>query len=211
VRDDRPLSTTKSPDLPRARPHSEFASWEPPPEKDDDQPILPEGAAPRELRDARPAPTRDERAPRETRPSRDERRPRRPSFRNPNDPPDTLPFGLPEPVMPGITISDAITPPSAKGPEKDVEDDPSFAQLFLNVGRRDGLRPGDVHKLLVDLARIDEGEHGRIRMRERITFVSVRPELLDRAITALGGQVVAGRTLVAERAKPRAEGERERD
>ncbi len=210
-REDRPLSTAKSPDLPRARPHSEFASWEPPPEKDDDQPILPEGAAPRELRDARPAPSRDERAPRDARPSRDERRPRRPSFRNPNDPPDTLPFGLPEPVMPGITISDAITPPSAKGPEKDVEDDPSFAQLFLNVGRRDGLRPGDVHKLLVDLARIDEGEHGRIRMRERITFVSVRPELLDRAITALGGQVVAGRTLVAERAKPRAEGERERD
>jgi ATP-dependent RNA helicase DeaD len=221
-REDRTISTAKSPDLPRARPHSEFASWEPPPEKDDDQPILPEGAAPREVRvetrDARStgslgsAGSRDERGSRDTRPARDERRPRRPSFRNPNDPPDTLPFGLPEPVMPGITISDAVTPASAaKGPEKDVEDDPSFAQLFLNVGRRDGLRPGDVQKLLVDLARIDEGEHGRIRMRERITFVSVRPELLERAITALGGQVVAGRTLVAERAKPRSEGERERD
>jgi ATP-dependent RNA helicase DeaD len=113
--------------------------------------------------------------------------------------------------MPGITVADGpLESQAARGPShdfeapvKEVEDDPSFAQLFLNVGRRDGLRPGDLHKLLVDVAHIDEGDHGRIRMRERITFVSVRPELLDKAVAALGGQVVAGRTLVAERAKPR--------
>ena len=110
--------------------------------------------------------------------------------------------------MPGITIGGEPAEASSMGDarEKEIEDDPSFAQLFLNVGRRDGLRPGDVHDLLVKLAQIDEGAHGRIRMRDRITFVSVRPELLEQAITALGGQVVAGRTLVAERAKPRAAG-----
>lgn len=116
--------------------------------------------------------------------------------------------------MPGITVSDEPASADPRPPRpprgdardtKEIEDDPSFAQLFLNVGRRDGLRPGDVHDLLVELAQLDEGAHGRIRMRDRITFVSVRPEVLEHAITALGGKVVAGRTLVAERAKPRAE------
>jgi ATP-dependent RNA helicase DeaD len=106
--------------------------------------------------------------------------------------------------MPGITVSDA-EPERTPPPQKDVEDDPSFAQLFLNIGRRDGLRPGDVQRLLVEIAHIADAQQGRIRMRERITFVSVRPEELDRAITSLAGHVVAGRTLVAERAKPRAE------
>ena len=180
-------------------PHREFASWEPPADPDDDQPILPS------------SPTHEAT---ETAPSleggRGPRRARRARAAS-SDPPDTLPYG--GPVMPGITVSDEPAsadprPPRPRGDARDtkeIEDDPSFAQLFLNVGRRDGLRPGDVHDLLVELAQLEEGAHGRIRMRDRITFVSVRPEVLEHAITALGGKVVAGRTLVAERAKPRAE------
>lgn len=117
------------------------------------------------------------------------------------DGPDTLPFATPEPMMPGITVSDA--PLVGSRGDSEVEDDPSFAQLFLNVGRRDGLRPGDIHRLLLEAVGIGEAERGRIRMRDRITFVSVRPESLERAIAALAGKVMAGRTLVAERAKPK--------
>lgn len=228
-------------------PHTTYASWEPPTEKDDDQPILTERTAPPPAAAAvEPPRSRDGGRDRDRR----GRGRRSESFDNP---PETLPFRGPEPVMPGITVSDdpwkipsTEAPPAEtrpprrddrprddrprdrdrrddrprderprddrprddRGPVKDVEDDPSFAQLFLNVGRRDGLRPGDVHRLLVEVARIEEAEQGRIRMRERITFVSVRPEQLDRAIAALGGQVVAGRTLVAERAKPRPGDER---
>jgi len=242
------IATAKSPDLPRAPerdrrvPHTTFASWEPPSEKDDDQPILTERTAP-QTEGTAPDSHRDRGG------ERGDRGPRGPRGRGPRperveSPPETLPFRTPEPVMPGITVSDGPAAPQAearpernerardgrggrergeardresrgpehegrdRGPLKDVEDDPSFAQLFLNVGRRDGLRPGDVHRLLTEVARIEEAEQGRIRMRERITFVSVRPEQLERAITALGGQVVAGRTLVAERAKPRTGDER---
>jgi ATP-dependent RNA helicase DeaD len=256
-RDERPrdgaIATAKSPDLQRPAsrrhagvPHRDFASWEPPAEKDDDQPILtergvaipmlqvqaevPAPSVPNERRfDAEgrvvgPTPPSagggsgsagfpESRVRNQDSRGQESRRARpRPAGRGPNDAPDTQPFRVPDPVMPGITVADGPgeSQPEARGashdfetPVKEVEDDPSFAQLFLNVGRRDGLRPGDLHKLLVDVAHIDEGDHGRIRMRERITFVSVRPELLDKAVTALCGQVVAGRTLVAERAKPR--------
>lgn len=132
---------------------------------------------------------------------RDRRGPRDRAFVD--SPPETQPFRTPDPVMPGITVSDAA--PLPLPPQKDFEDDPSFAQLFLNIGRRDGLRPGDVQRLLVEIAHLDDAQQGRIRMRERITFVSVRPEELERAIASLAGHVVAGRTLVAERAKPRTE------
>jgi ATP-dependent RNA helicase DeaD len=213
----------RAPDAGRSRsrrggtPHREFASWEPPAENDDDQPILPSSSS--SALGATPQAS-------ETAPSlegpRGPRRVRRARAAS-NDPPDTLPypsvsgsasFEAPQsPIMPGITVSDEPAgadprPRAARGDARDtkeIEDDPSFAQLFLNVGRRDGLRPGDVHDLLVELAQLDEGAHGRIRMRDRITFVSVRPEVLEHAITALGGKVVAGRTLVAERAKPRVE------
>ena len=286
---DGAIATAKSPDLQRNSPkdgrvpHTAYASWEPPSEKDDDQPILTErdvaaaeAAAIDSRRDRdreRGASDRGTAADR-TRGGRGGRGPRPERIQ---DPPETLPFRTPDPIMPGITVSDApagaprerprtdriergpqaasfdrgpqaasfdrgpqaapqaasfdrgpqAAPQAAsfdRGPQaalqdreraergeralKDVEDDPSFAQLFLNVGRRDGLRPGDVLRLLTEVARIEEAEQGRIRMRERITFVSVRPEQLERAIAALGGQVVAGRTLVAERAKPRTGDER---
>jgi ATP-dependent RNA helicase DeaD len=219
---DTPIETEKSPDLStrsgrRGVPHSEFASWEPPAEKDDDQPILTERGGPVASQAAPSAPAAEPRVqapvpaqPPRGRGPRDRDRDRDRDRRGPRDrafldsPPETQPFRTPDPIMPGITVSDA-EPERTPAPQKDVEDDPSFAQLFLNIGRRDGLRPGDVQRLLVEIAHIADAQQGRIRMRERITFVSVRPEELDRAITSLAGHVVAGRTLVAERAKPRAE------
>jgi ATP-dependent RNA helicase DeaD len=83
-------------------------------------------------------------------------------------------------------------------------EDPSFAQIFVNVGRRDGARAGDLQKLLEEKAGISRDETGRIRVRDRMTFVSVKKELIDKAIAALGGQIIGGRTVVAEpaRAKP---------
>lgn len=83
-------------------------------------------------------------------------------------------------------------------------EDPSFAQIFVNVGRRDGARAGDLQKLLEDKAGISRDETGRIRVRDRMTFVSVKKELIEKAIAAFAGQIIGGRTVVAEvaRAKP---------
>ena len=51
---------------------------------------------------------------------------------------------------------------------------------------------------------IPQSETSNIRVRDRITFVTVKKELADQAIKTLGGQVMGGRTVVAEPARDKA-------
>jgi hypothetical protein len=88
--------------------------------------------------------------------------------------------------------------------EPDARDDASLSNIFLNVGRRDGVNPEDLQKLLADQGGIPQSETSNIRVRDRITFVTVKKELADRAIKALAGQVLGGRTVVAEPARDKA-------
>ena len=81
--------------------------------------------------------------------------------------------------------------------------DIDFAQIFINVGRRDGARPSDFQKVLTEAAGLAPADTGQIRIRDRNTFVSVRKDALDRVVAALGGQVIAGRSVLAEPAKQR--------
>ena len=92
----------------------------------------------------------------------------------------------------------------ADRPEEDkTPDDPSFTNVFLNVGRRDGLRVEDVQRLLVEKAGLAEGDIGHVRLRDRITFVGIRKEHSERAIQAIVGVVVGDRTVNAEVARDR--------
>lgn len=75
-----------------------------------------------------------------------------------------------------------------------------FVQLFVNVGAREGIRASDLQKLL-EAHDIGHGDIGGIRVRDRMTFVRIRKGLIDRAIAALSGQVIGGRTVVAELAR----------
>jgi len=77
-----------------------------------------------------------------------------------------------------------------------------FVQLFVNVGKREGVNPGDLQKLLTDKGLV-EAEAGRIRVRDRMSFISVKKEAFERAVAALTGQVMGGRTVVAELARGR--------
>jgi ATP-dependent RNA helicase DeaD len=81
------------------------------------------------------------------------------------------------------------------------EDEPGFVRLFLNVGRRDGARAQDLQQMLTDHAGITRDHTGRIRIRDRVTFVSVREDDVTKAIAALAGRTIGGRTVVAEPAK----------
>ncbi len=92
-------------------------------------------------------------------------------------------------------------PAQQRGPESADTEEPGFTRIFLNVGRRDGARAQDLQKLLTDRAGITRDDTGRIRIRDRVTFVSVRQDDLSKAISALGGQVIGGRTVIAEPAK----------
>jgi ATP-dependent RNA helicase DeaD len=81
-------------------------------------------------------------------------------------------------------------------------DETGFAQVFVNVGRRDGARTGDFERLL-EGGGLGRGDTGRIRVRERNTFVSVRKEVVGLAVAAFAGQVIGGRQVIAEPARPR--------
>jgi hypothetical protein len=150
---------------------SSYTSWEPPIEKDDDAPILPGFTV---------TPSEGELAPPD---SSDE----------------------PEPVT--IPVAKAGPGPSVRRPkpaqsgENADTEEPGFTRIFLNVGRRDGARAQDLQKLLTDRAGITRDDTGRIRIRDRVTFVSVRQDDLSKAILALAGQVIGGRTVIAEPAK----------
>ena len=58
--------------------------------------------------------------------------------------------------------------------------------------------------MLAEARRDPQSETGNIRVRDRITFVTVKKELAERAIQALAGQVIGGRTVVAEPARDKA-------
>jgi ATP-dependent RNA helicase DeaD len=77
-----------------------------------------------------------------------------------------------------------------------------FVQLFVNVGKREGVHASDLQKALADKD-LGENEVGRIRVRDRMSFVAVRKEAFERAVEALSGQVFGGRTVVAELARGR--------
>ena len=106
------------------------------------------------------------------------------------------------------TIRPSPLPASSVAPE-DTEsngtggDERNFARIFVNVGRRDGVGPLDFHRILFEGAGLSQRDVGPIHVRDRISFVSVRREWLDKSVSALSGQVVGGRSIVAEPARER--------
>lgn len=138
-----------------------------------------------------------------------------PGFRYEEGPADSSDLA---PRMPGVTIEDAPTatepgdslhlPPPRRERDRDRDRDEGtaegFANIFLNVGRRDGLFPADIQRLLAEKAGLGETDVGHIRIRDRITFVGIKKEQAERTIAALIGQTVGDRTLNAEPARDRA-------
>ena len=87
---------------------------------------------------------------------------------------------------------------SAGGPS---DEDEGMATLYLGVGRREGVRPGEVARLLHETARLEREEIGRIRIRDKHTFVGVPIDKIADVARALNGQTFLERALLAEPAK----------
>ena len=115
--------------------------------------------------------------------------------------------------LPGYTEgpadSEPITLRKREMPKNEAAHEPEegadFVQIFVNVGKRDGAAPTDLQRMLTENAGIDRKDTGRIRVRDRNSFVSVRIGDLDKALAAFVGQVFGGRSVIAERARERAE------
>ena len=171
-------------------------------------PTLPTARIASEIRDSGAAARSQADAPRRERSAdRDRDRDRGPRPRRIR--PDMATMPAPPPELPGFSEMPGFTETpmpvvTEAGPSRDVSSDPSYARIFVNVGRRDGARPGDLQKLLTEGGGIDRADTGEIHVRDRMTFISVKRELLDKAIGALSGQVIGGRTVNAEPARERA-------
>jgi ATP-dependent RNA helicase DeaD len=77
------------------------------------------------------------------------------------------------------------------------------AEIFVNVGRRDGVRASDLQKVLVEVVGLDRERVQRIRVRDRHSFVTVPQEDVAIVLEKIIGTTLGGRTVNAEPARER--------
>lgn len=85
---------------------------------------------------------------------------------------------------------------------------PAWAKLFIGIGERDGLRPGDLVGAITGEAGIDGKQVGKIEIRESHTVVEVHDAVARRVIKALNGTTLKGRSVRADFDRPRKGGGR---
>jgi ATP-dependent RNA helicase DeaD len=107
-------------------------------------------------------------------------------------------------AKPLVAVDGALVPAEANGAEEHEPSEPTEpleGLLYLNLGKRDGLRVPEVARLLRDSCELSRGQIGRIRVRDRYTFVDVPEGRLEGIITTLSGQLLHDKPLAPERAK----------
>jgi ATP-dependent RNA helicase DeaD len=85
-----------------------------------------------------------------------------------------------------------------------VEDaEPGMARLFLNVGRNEGIRPGDIVGAIAGEAGIPGRSIGAIDLYDSYAFVEVPAAVTRKVVEALNSTTLRGHTVRAEIARPR--------
>ncbi|MGE0787008.1 MAG: DEAD/DEAH box helicase [Sandaracinaceae bacterium] len=128
----------------------------------------------------------------------EDRRTERPPPPAPETSPEPEPETSPEPEPDARDARRQDDRGPEPGAEFENEDD---VYLYVNLGRRDGVRPGEIVRLLVTEADVEREDVGRIRIRDRHSFVGVPADLADEIIEALGGKQSHDKELVVERAR----------
>jgi ATP-dependent RNA helicase DeaD len=83
---------------------------------------------------------------------------------------------------------------------------PAWAKLFISIGERDGLRPGDLMGAITGEAGVDGKQVGKIDIRESHSVVEVHDAVARRVIKALNGTTLKGRAVRADFDRPRKSG-----
>ncbi|MCA9600854.1 MAG: DbpA RNA binding domain-containing protein, partial [Myxococcales bacterium] len=156
--------------------------------------------APRERRERRP---RGEDRPRRERDrDRDRDRPRRDANGSNGTAPEPQ-RALAFESSTGDAPAPAGSDDSFGGDEGDSEFDDSRprTKLYMNIGKRDGARAGALSRLLRDQCGLEREQIGRIRVRDKHTFIEVEPARADHVVQTLSGTQFEGRDLVVEHAR----------
>lgn len=83
--------------------------------------------------------------------------------------------------------------------------EPGMARLFLQIGRQDGIRPGDIVGAIANEAGVPGNLVGAIDIMDRSTFVEVPQADAPRVIEALRSTKLRGRRIFVDVARPRRE------
>lgn len=102
-----------------------------------------------------------------------------------------------------VAGSDASKQPTTQTGGEPLASLPTYVNLYLSVGKRDGAESDDVVRALRD-AGIDSDNTGEVIVKARHTYVQVSPEVQDLALSRLNGMEICGRQAVVEVARPRA-------
>ena len=100
-----------------------------------------------------------------------------------------------------------LTEPPAEPTQPFPEDDDNgpeaegMTTLYVNVGRRDGVRAAELARIVRERTGLGDTDIGKVRVRQRHTFVGVRTDRLEHAISTLTGTPWGDRTISAEPAK----------
>ena len=74
-------------------------------------------------------------------------------------------------------------------------------RLFINLGRRQGIKGSELGQFLQEVAQLSGGQVGHVQMRDNFSFVNVSADAADAVIEKATGQTYNDRELRVERAK----------
>jgi ATP-dependent RNA helicase DeaD len=84
---------------------------------------------------------------------------------------------------------------SAAGPPPKEASTGAFTRLFISVGSKDNIRPGDLVGAITGEAGIKGEQVGRVDIRETFSVVEIAAPVADKVIRALNGTTMRGRSL----------------
>ncbi len=89
-------------------------------------------------------------------------------------------------------------PPASPSPESTKGAPIAWAKLFMSVGERDGLRPGDLLGAIVGESGVQPEAVGKIEIRESFSLVEVDHGVAHQVIQAVNGTTIKGRAVRAD-------------
>jgi ATP-dependent RNA helicase DeaD len=94
---------------------------------------------------------------------------------------------------------------ASSAPSRERSNEPMI-RLFVNVGSRDEVRPGDIVGAFTNEGGITSGEVGKIDVRESHSVVEVASSVVDGVIERVTGTAIRGRRAIVRRDEGRREG-----
>ncbi|WP_345264465.1 DEAD/DEAH box helicase [Nibrella viscosa] len=88
-----------------------------------------------------------------------------------------------------------------RGDRAPRERDANMTRLFVSIGRRDYVRPGDIVGAIAGEADIPGGSIGHIDIYDKFTYVDVPREHVNRVLDAMEGNTIKGRRVSIEVAR----------